>query len=203
MSTVKERSGELWVLRQARRLGFGKNPLRRRSDRIEAVVLWCGLVVALLLIPVAAAVGTSVSNAVEESTARQRAVLHEVKATTLEGTERTVPSAPGDMVSRARISYVDAQGVAREVTTGVAIGTKAGAEVTIWLDREGYIARSPRSSADSSAFGTSAGFLTLAGAWLLLWITVRLARVPLDRRRAREWENEWLAVAPRWLHGQK
>ncbi len=203
MNTGKERSGELWVLRQARRLGFGKNPLRRRSDRIEAVVLWCGLLVALLLIPVAAAIGTGVSNASEESAARQRAILHEVKATTLEDTATAVPSAPGDVMSRAQVSYVDANGVARDGMTSVVIGTKAGDEVTIWLDHSGNIVRTPRSGADSSAFGTSVGFLMLAGSWLLLWGLVRLARVPLDRRRAREWENEWRAVAPRWLHGQK
>lgn len=203
MSTVKERSGELWVLRQSRRLGIGRNPLRRRSDRVEAVVLWCGLVVALLLIPVAAAVGTGVGNASAESAARQQAVLHEVKATTLEDTANAVPSAPGDVLSRARVSYVDANGVAREGMTSVVIGTKAGDQVAIWIDRSGNIVRSPRSGADSSAFGATVGFLTLTGSWLLLWAVVRLARVPLDRRRAREWENEWLAVAPRWLRGQK
>ncbi|MEU4295290.1 hypothetical protein AB0E63_44320 [Kribbella sp. NPDC026596] len=203
MSTVKERSGELWVLRQTRRLGIGRNPMRRSSDRVEVGLLWCGLLVALLLIPVAAAIGTSVSRAYGESAARQRAVLHQVKATTLEGTERDVPTAPGDVLSRARVRYVDANGYAREGTASVVIGTKAGDQVTIWLDRSGAIAPSPRSSADSSAFGTSAGFLTLAGTWLLLWGLVRLARVPLDRRRAREWEVEWLAVAPRWLRGQK
>jgi hypothetical protein len=203
MSTVKHRSGELWVLGQARRLGVGKNPLRRRSDRIEAVVLWCGLVVALLLIPVAAAVGTGVGNASAESAARQRAVLHEVKATTLQDTANAVPSAPGDVLSRAMVSYVDANGVAREGMTSVVIGTKAGDEVTIWLDRSGNIVPTPRSGADSSTFGGTVGFLTLTGSWLLLWGLVRLARVPLDRRRAYDWESEWRSVAPRWLRGQK
>ena len=258
MSTVKQRSGELWVLGQARRLGVGKNTLRRRSDRIEAVVLWCGLVVALLLIPVAAAVGTGVGNASAESAARQRAVLHEVKATTLQDTANAVPSAPGDVLSRAMVSYVDANGVAREGMTSVVIGTKAGDEVTIWLDRSGAIAEpvanegehaigeigrdnppdlpadvasgivdhlddtdvgkpisemitilsgniapTPRSGADSSTFGGTVGFLTLTGSWLLLWGLVRLARVPLDRRRAYDWESEWRSVAPRWLRGQK
>ena len=203
MSTVKHRSGELWVLGQARRLGVGKNPLRRRSDRIEAVVLWCGLVVALLLIPVAAAVGTGVGNASAESAARQRAVLHEVKATTLQDTANAAPSAPGDVLSRAMVSYVDANGVAREGMTSVVIGTKAGDEVTIWLDRSGNIVPTPRSGADSSTFGGTVGFLTLTGSWLLLWGLVRLARVPLDRRRAYDWESEWRSVAPRWLRGQK
>ncbi|MEV0804654.1 hypothetical protein AB0I34_43670 [Kribbella sp. NPDC050281] len=203
MNSDKERSGELWVLRQGRRLGIGKNPLRRRSDRTEAVLLWCGVVAALLLIPVAAAVGASVSNSIDESIARQRAVLHVAKATTLEGTERVVPSAPPDVLSRVQVSYVDANGFAREGTTSVLIGTKAGDKVPVWLDRSGTIAPTPRSTADSSAFGISAGFLTLAGSWLLVWGVVRLARINLDRRRAREWENEWLAVGPRWLHGQK
>jgi hypothetical protein len=203
MNAGKQRSGELWVLRQARRLGFGRNPLRRRSDRTEAVLLWCSVLAALLLIPVAAAIGATVSNSIDESIARQRAVLQPVKATTLEGTERVVASAPGDVLSRVQVSYVDANGFAREGTTSVVIGTKAGDKVTVWLDRSGTIARSPRSTADSSAFGISAGFLTLAGSWLLVWGVLQLARIPLDRRRAREWKNEWLAVAPRWLHGQK
>jgi hypothetical protein len=203
MSTVKGRSGELWVLRQARRLGIGKNPLRRRSDRIEAVVLWCGLVVAMLLIPVAAAVGTGVGNASAESAARQRAVLHQVTATALEDAATVVSSAPGDALSQAMVSYVDANGFPREGMTSVVIGTKAGDKVTIWLDHSANIVRTPRSGADSSAFGTSVGFLTLAGSWLLLWGLVRLARVPLDRRRARDWDTDWRAVAPRWLRGQK
>jgi hypothetical protein len=203
MNTVEERSGELWVVMQARRLGFGRNPLRRRTDRLEAALLWCGLVAALLLIPVGAAIGTNVRDAGEASAERYRAGLHEVKARTLEGTERDIPSAPGDVLSRARVSYIDPQGVEREGMTSVVIGTKAGDEVTIWVDQSGAIVHAPRSGLDSAAIGTTVGLLTIAGSWLLLWGAVRLARVPLDRRRARDWENEWNSVAPRWLRGQK
>lgn len=203
MSTVKQRSGELWVLRQARRLGLGKNPLRRRSDRIEALLLWGGLVVALLLIPVSAAVGTSVRNASEESAARQRAVLHEVQATTLESTEHVVPSAPGDALAAVAVRYVDMNGVTREDRTSVVMGTKAGAPLTIWIDSSGDIAPSPRLPADSAAFGAVTGFLMLILSWLLVWASVQLAQIPLNRRRSRDWDAEWLAVSPRWLHGQK
>src|SRR5262245_17220912 len=107
MSAVKQRTGELWVLMQVRRLGFGRNALRRRTDRIETALLWCALIVALLVIPVGAAIGTNIQNASEASTAQQRAALHEVKARTLGSTERRVPSAPGDVLSRVRVSYVD------------------------------------------------------------------------------------------------
>ncbi|NIK59178.1 hypothetical protein [Kribbella shirazensis] len=203
MSAVNHRSGELWVLMQARRLGVGRNPLRRPSDRLEAVLLWSVLLVALLMIPVGAAVGIGVRNSLEATAAHQRAALHEVGARTLESTERTVPSAPGDVLSRARVSYVDPQGIEREGTASVVVGTKPGVEVTIWLDRSGSIVAAPRSRSDSAAFGALAGFLIVPGAWLLLWGQFLLARLPLDRRRTRDWDAQWETVAPRWLHGQK
>ncbi|MDX6239579.1 MAG: hypothetical protein QOG10_4394, partial [Kribbellaceae bacterium] len=40
MKTAQDRRGELWVLMQLRRFGFGRrNPLRRRVDRIESTVV--------------------------------------------------------------------------------------------------------------------------------------------------------------------
>ncbi|TDO58776.1 hypothetical protein EV651_10951 [Kribbella sp. VKM Ac-2571] len=203
MSTGKKRSGELWVLMLARRLGFGRNPLRRRSDRIETAVLWCALVAALLVIPIGAAVGTSYRNAGDASAQRQRASLHEVKARTLESTEGQVPTTPGNVLTRVQISYVDPSGLQRQGATNVVIGTKADAEVPVWLNQAGDVVAAPRSPGDNAAIGSWIGILLVAGSWLLLWGAVRLACVPLDRRRSRDWAEEWLAVAPRWLRGQK
>ncbi|MGW1344443.1 Rv1733c family protein [Kribbella sp. NPDC002412] len=199
MSAVKERSGEQWVLMQARRLGFGRNPLRRPVDRVESVVLWCALIAGLLLIPVGAAAGTSYRNSSDAAAAAKRAVLHEVTARAVEGTERHVPSAPGDTLSHVRIAYVDQRGVEREGITSVVIGTKAGDEVPVWLDKEGDVVPAPRSGLDSAAVGSMIGMFVIAGSWLALWGLVRLARIPLDRRRARDWASEWDSVAPRWM----
>ncbi len=203
MGTEKQRSGELWVLMQTRRLGFGRNPLRRWSDRAETMLLWCALLAALLLVPAGAAVGMSVRTSLNTTAAQQRAVLHEVRARTVESTERMVPSAPGDVLSRARVSYTDPQGVDRESVAGVAMGTKTGVDVTIWIDSAGNIVTAPRSRSDSAAFGVAAGIFTVLGSWLLLWGLFGLARLPLDRRRSRDWDAEWDTVAPRWLHGSK
>lgn len=203
MGAGEKRSGELWVLMQLRRLGFGKNPLRRRSDRIEAAVLWCALVAALLLVPVGAAVGTNYRNASNASADARRTELQQVDARTLESTEGLVPTAPGDVQTSVRVSYVDPSGAERQGTTSVVIGTKADAQVTVWLDRNGEIVKAPTSHGDSAAMGTWIGMLSVAGSWLAVWGVVRLVRVPLDRRRARDWSTEWLDVAPRWLRGQK
>lgn len=204
MGAGKQRAGELLVLMQARRLGIGrKNPMRRWSDHAESVLLWCVLVAALLMVPASAAIGTSVSSALETSAARQRAVLHETQAKTLTSTERTLPNAPGSALSLTQVSYVDPQGVAQQGFASVVIGTPAGSQVTIWLDRSGDIVTAPRSHADSDAFGATAGVLTFFGSWLLLWGLFRVVRIPLDRRRLQAWDAEWQSVAPRWSHGQK
>ncbi|TCC30822.1 hypothetical protein [Kribbella speibonae] len=203
MSAAKQRSGELWVLMQARRLGIGRNPLRRQSDRFETVLLWCALTVALLMIPVGAAIGSGVRNSLDASSDRQRAALHQVQARTLESAEHEVPSVPGDVLTIIQVGYVDTQGVDRQGYTSVVRGTKTGAEVTVWLDNSGTIVAAPRSTADDAAFGITAGIFTVFGSWLVLWGLFRLARVPLDRRRLRTWDAEWNTIAPRWLRGQK
>lgn len=203
MSTVKTRTAEQRVLMQVRRLGLGRNPLRRGSDRAEALVLWCGLLVALLLIPFAAAAGMAVRDASETSAGRQRAVLQEVQARTLEASERAVPAGPGDVLSRVRVRYVDGQGVTRETTAAVAIGTSSGSQVSIWLNSAGEAVTGPRSPGDSAMLGAWAGFSLLLVLWLVLWGIVRLLCLPLDRRRAQEWDAGWREVAPRWIRGQK
>lgn len=203
MSTRKQRSGELWVLMQARRLGVGRNSLRRRSDRIETVLLWCVLVAALVVIPASAAVGTGISHALEASAAQRRAALVQVPAHTLQGTESAVSDTPGSPLSLTQVSYVDPQGVERQGLASVVIGTPAGTSMTIWLDHAGNIVTAPRSRSDSQAFGGTAGVLIAFASWLLLWGLFCLARIPLNRERARDWDADWLAVAPRWLRGQK
>ena len=86
MSIGRSRSGEPWVLMRARRLGYGRNPLRRRVDRIESAIVFGAVLAALLMIPIAAATGTAVRNASEQTAAHRRAVLIQVQARTLEDT---------------------------------------------------------------------------------------------------------------------
>jgi integrase len=73
----------------------------------------------------------------------------------------------------------------------VVIGTKAGAAVPVWLDQSGSIVTAPRSKSDSAALGGTLSLFTVLGSWLLLWGLFRLARIPLDRRRFREWATAY------------
>ncbi|WP_433158504.1 Rv1733c family protein [Kribbella sp. CA-247076] len=198
MSTTHPRRAELSVLMYLRRLGFGRNPLRRRVDRLESALLVSALVAALLVVPAAVVLGTTITARAEEKADRHRALLQSVPARTLESTAEAVPSSPGQVTSTVRIGWLDPSGVAREGTADVVIGTEAGAELTVWLDASGALTRAPREPADSAALGTSAGMTLPMLAWPLLWATFRLARRPLDRRRAEDWAREWERVSVRW-----
>lgn len=197
-----QRRTELSILMQLRVLGFGRNPLRRRVDRIESAVLFAALAVALLMIPAAAALGSTVSERAERTATQRRSELRSVQARTLESTADVVPSSPGLTTTKVRVMWLDTLGTAREGREDVLIGTKAGTELTVWLDPTGAITSAPQSSADSAALGVVAGVTIPMLAWPLLFGLVRFARRPLDRRRAQEWAREWEQVSPRWTNPQ-
>lgn len=202
MNTTEQRRSEQWVVMQLRRLGFGRNQLRRGVDRAEALLLFAVLMAGLLLVPVAAALGTSISSSAEQSAALRRAELRSVAAHTLEDTAVAVPAAPGQLASRVRVGWTDELGFPHEGWANVVIGTKAGSPVTVWLDQSGAVVPAPRQPADSQALGAAVGMVTVMLGWPLLWLGFRLLRLPLDRRRARAWEREWAEVAPRWRKTQ-
>jgi hypothetical protein len=198
MSTDTPRRGELWVVMQARRLGYGRNPLRRSSDRWESAITVTVLLAALLMAPVGAAVGTSVRAASESRAAAQRVLLREVAARTVED----VPALTGQEIGRitwpALVVWQDEFGADHQVRTDVVLGTKADSEVTVWVDRAGQVVQAPRPSGDSEAIGFASGLGTTLGGWLVLWLLLLAARQPIERRRAADWASEWEQVAPRW-----
>ena len=198
MSTTHQRRAELFVAMQLRRLGFGRNPLRRRVDRLEAAFLMVALLAASLVVPAAAALGTTIRNRAEDSAAQERAAVRPVQARTLENTAEAGSSSLGLTITTVRIRWFDASALPHEGKADVLIGTNAGTELTIWVDRNGAITRAPRSPTDSTALGAAAGVTLPMLAWPALFVLCRLACRSLDRRRADEWAREWRQVSPRW-----
>jgi hypothetical protein len=92
------------------------------------------------------------------------------------------------------VVWQHSDGSLREGRADVALGTKANTELTIWLDRSGAIAAAPRPAGDSAARGGGAGLAAVIGSWFLLWLLVLGARVPLERRRMCEWEDDWIRI---------
>ena len=73
------------LARCARRLGVGRNPLRRRTDRIEAVIILATLILLLVAVPLAAIVARRQADdlALRHAHARQ-AAEHAVTAVLLQ-----------------------------------------------------------------------------------------------------------------------
>ena len=193
---------ELWVVRRARGLGFGRNPLRRRVDRVESVVLLVAVLVGLLVIPAAAVLGFAVRDEIEQSAAERRAALTVTTARTLTDSEALVGAVPGQVMSHVRVGWTDATGAEHEGWTYVMVGTKQGTPVTIWLDRSGAVAPTPRPPGDGAPVGAAVGLTAGTFGWLLVCGLTRLAVASLDRRRARDLETEWEQTDDRWRHHQ-
>jgi hypothetical protein len=202
MSTHQQRRAELAVRMQLQRISFARNPLRRREDKLEAALLISAIVTALLVIPAAAVLAATVRDHAESAAMRQRAELRPATAWTLEGTTDAVLSQLGQSTTAVRVKWYDATGSAREGQHDVVLGTSAGTELSIWLDRTGAMARAPRQRADSVAIDGAVGVTATTFAWLLLFASFRLCRCRLDRRRAEGWEREWEQIAPRWTRPQ-
>jgi hypothetical protein len=181
--------------RLARGLWPDRNPLRRRSDRAEAVFVALLLAGLLAGVPAAALTAGSWTYGagvrVEQS---QQAGLHQVQATLLEA----APAALGQQVLvQARWTAPDGVSRTGQVTV-LAAGMPAGSRVPVWTDASGRLHASPLRHSTVSTMAVLVGIwaaiiacLLLAGAW-------RLADGVLRRRRMAAWEADWRTTAPRW-----
>jgi hypothetical protein len=185
--------------RVTRRLGFDHNPLRRRSDLIEAWLVPAMIAVFLTVGPLlAAAVGLWVH---ADNVAAQRAdrSWHRVSAVLLQ-------PAPGPLMSDnganswlvwtpARWTAGGQQHVAKVPATS---GTSAGAVVPVWLNSAGRVQPPPPTPAGARDRITTGVSFAIAALALLLTGVALVARRLLDRRRIADWEAAWLSVGPQW-----
>jgi hypothetical protein len=187
--------------RLARRLGADRNPLRRRSDLVEAWLLPVAVALFLLIGPLAAA-GAIWSGHAQTAAARHaQQTWHRVPAMLLK-------PAPGPLAGgsshawtvREPARWVAADGSVATQLVPVLAGTRAGSVVPVWLDRSGAPQPLPLSTAQARdrLVVTIAAALTALG--LLLTGLVLVTRWRLNRRRLASWAADWSRVGPQWSH---
>lgn len=191
-------STTFWM-RLRRRLGWDRNPLRRRADRIDAWLVPATFVVFLALIPVVMAVTSMLVRADSAATLRAQSSWRPVQAVvTQTGAGATQPDfEAGGWVTPARARWT-ARG---RTVTGVVpapAGAKAGGTVTVWLDNAGNAELPPLTTAGVSERVTEATLSALAVLAGLLSVLMLLARHILNRRRLASWATAWLSVGPTW-----
>jgi hypothetical protein len=168
--------------RLARRLGLDGNPLRRRTDKIEACLAALTLVVFLMGAPVLAVVAGRAW--VTGHSARQ------VSAVLLQA----APPATGLVPAR----WIAPDGRMRAGEIPVSHGLAAGRAVSLWVNAAGSPTGPPLNhGAVLGREAMAAVFVPIGLGWVLLCL-VEVVRWVLDRRRLAGWDAAWDAVGPQW-----
>ena len=185
-----------------RRFLLGSGPLKRTSDRLQALSRVVLLLTVLAVVPLAGLVGTSVSGHLHEIARQQQAHRASVPGTLLFDAAPT-PSGSGsadDVPTPA--SWAGADGVPRTGPVPAPAGSRAGSVVRVWVDDAGALTTAPLGDGDIAADAVAAVVLgPVSGLALVALGHVVLVTV-LDRRRARRWAEGWAAVEPLWRAGR-
>ncbi len=185
--------------RLTRRLGRDRNPLRRRSDVIDAWLVPVAIVVFVALCPLVLALVGGWTRAANTSEEQAQAHWHHVQAVLL----RSVPGAEqADHGTNNWIAWAPARWTAGGIEhTGIVpatSGTRAGTVVTVWLDSAGRAHSPPLTPGGATGRVIEASVAGLAVLAVALATMTVLARRFLDRRRLDGWETGWLSVGPTW-----
>jgi|SRR4051794_26633429 hypothetical protein len=186
------------------RFTASRNPLRRRSDRIEAWVTFAVVMTILLIAPLAGWWAGRESYRQDLRTSqweRQHrfsvtaVLLRDATATAVDVGDATV--APAAVRTPAR--WTDRRGLSHSGVVFAGIGAKAGDTVPVWVDEAGSVAGAP-AGRNPGVDVTVTAMVTAFGVTAVLAALRRLVVWRLDRRRLQSWQAEWAVVGPRWSH---
>ena len=182
--------------RTARRLGWGRNSLRRRSDRVEIAVVLVAICVAFAVVPLALVTGSVVYQQNLAVAAAQNAERFDVTAVLLEDTT-SVP-AWGGVVSSvpANARWVGQDGSRHSGVVSATQAAAAGTGVPIWTDAHGDLVSAPLTTEQAWGRGVLAAVAAMAVAVAFLVTVVALIRRRLNRVRYAAWEAEWRQIDP-------
>ena len=192
-----------WLSRVVRRWRPDSNPLRRTSDRIEAVLLAILMAAFLCGAPLA---GIAAGRAAAASNMRAEHALagvHRVAAVLLHqapGKSHPMFQAPLEPLVPARWKAPD--GTLRTGEIYAPAGAAAGSTVLVWTDRSGRLTASPLQHGDvieEVALAASLATIAVAAVLAVLGLVTRWV---LDRRRLAAWDARWRATGPQWTGRQ-
>lgn len=195
------RAHALWLIHA---LGPSRNPLRRLSDRVTAVVTGILLAAMLLAVPFAAVLGNFVheqqrASAAVEATQRNRVdgVISAPKRIVVAGFDSRTQA----FEFRAQVRWTGSDGTTRLGDIRVAPGSEEGSVVPLWVDAGEHVAPPPRTEqqvlgnavlvAVAAMLGTQV--VCAAAIVVVWWIAEVLAH--------RAWQREWEIVQPEWNRG--
>jgi hypothetical protein len=181
-----------------RRLGLDHNPLRRRSDLIEAWLL-PGFVAALLILgPVVGIVAGHLASAQNAAAWQAQRSWHSVPAVlTLSAAGPAFPDGGANSWTVWTPARWTAGGRTHVGNVPAPSDTRAGSTVRVWLDQSGQV-RQPLTAAAAEVHDLTTVAISVTALVLLLVGAILVTRRVLDRRRLAGWATGWMSVGPQW-----
>jgi len=174
-----------------------RNPLRRPSDRVEALVIVLLAIAFLVGAPLAAIAGGSWAHAVaHRAELAQQASWTRVNAVTL--TTAAGQGTANGLDAQALARWTAPDGKVAKAEVPVPPGTPAGTTVQVWTTRDGQLTVAPLQDSQvqgDTLFGAIGGALAVAVAVTVTWM---VASRMLDHRRMAALDAEWRSTGPRW-----
>lgn len=190
---------EGWLVRIARGVRPDRNPVRRRSDRLETFIFAGSIVVAAVAAPfvVPAAAEASHSAAVSAQSA-ERTTRHQVEAILAQrAADGGDGYAPASQVLTQAVWHAP-DGMPRSGVVTAPAGAARGTAVRVWTDPEGNLTGPPLDSGQIAGQADLAGAAAAGGLALLLLSETLIVRRVLDRRRMSAWDRDWALTEPMW-----
>jgi hypothetical protein len=125
------------LLGLARRIGLGRNSLRRPVDRFEAVTVVLAWLATMVIALGGVVFGLSVAQADLVTSTRQLAQLHATTGVMLESSVAATGSTRMRMPVPVR--YLDQNGTTRTGRADESVGLASGTSAPVWLDGMGAI----------------------------------------------------------------
>jgi len=188
---------QLWQ-RLVRIAGGTDNPLRRRVDRIQSVVV-AGLVVAFVVAaPVLSIVAIRVTGAAAAREQRAEAKWVSRTAVLQESAAAGLVADDGAFDSWVIASWTMPDGATRTGLVAVDLNARKGQRVTVWVTPAGQLTHPKLTRAQVLEWEATAAMVTPIGLAVLLAVAGAVVRIVANRSRIAGWTRAWAAAGPRW-----
>jgi hypothetical protein len=176
-----------------------RNPLRRKSDRLETYILAGSAVAAIAAAPFAAQLASQASRAAAQHTSQaQLASSREVTALTLQAAAGTTDGYSLQSQFPVQARWTAVTGQTRTGQVMVPPGTTKGSVVPVWTNAAGQATNPPLGPGQIAGQADLGAMGAITGVALLFTCEAVLVRRTLNRRRLAAWDADWAVTAPMW-----
>lgn len=179
-----------------------RNPLRRRTDRMQAWI-GLGLVLAVLLAaPGAMYAAGDTAYRHYRSTAEHQARTRDHRPAVLVHDAPRHPEPGSDEAEETRypveVRYTGPDGTPRTGKTDVEPGLPADSTVLVWVDAAGDLTEPPLTTGQIRSRTMGWAILAFLGVVITGLAVHGVTGLVLHRRNLVEWDTAWADTAPRW-----